>query len=55
VGNPEEMDIGGSMLAGYKTGMQAMLSEVIDQKAQSKTKRTNDILTNIGMKTMGSV
>lgn len=49
VHNPEEIDLEPTMI-GHKTGMQAILSEVIDQKAKESTRRNNDFLTSLGMR-----
>lgn len=55
--NPEDIDLGNSSsLAGYKTGMQAMLSDVVDQKSHNIPKRrTNELPTSVGMKVVSSV
>lgn len=48
VHNPEEIDLEPVSL-GHKTGMQAILSDVIDQKSTA-TRRNNDFLTSLGMR-----
>ena len=48
VHNPEEIDL--DMAVGHKTGMQAVLRDVIDQKARDITRRNNDFLTSLGMR-----
>lgn len=53
VHNPEEIDLE-MVSVGHKTGMQAVLSDVIDQKAKDITRRNNDFLTSLGMRAVQS-
>lgn len=54
MGNPNEIEIDPIPSFGHKTGMQAILSDVIDQKirmpATTKQQRDGSYLTSLGMR-----
>lgn len=54
VNNPEEIDLDPMPSFGHKTGMQALLSDVIDSKSKMAhvPKRNNEFLSSLGMRAM---